>query len=150
MNTNNQKLKELLETRGRHNNESEERERQANVQINGLNGDLKMAKDEVKRFSSMVLQRESRYSHEAKKRDQEIAKLKDRLLKVMTVDTKLSATAMPSIEIVGSHVSKEGKTRGRWKNEANDQVSLFSMQKIFFNFAYEGQVDFMLLLSISR
>ena len=49
-----------------------------------LRSDLKMAKDEIKKLSSLVLNREGRYNHEVKKKDQELARLKERLLKAIS------------------------------------------------------------------
>ena len=41
------------------------------------------AKEEVRRLMSVLLQRESKYSHEIRRAEQENAKLKERLLKVI-------------------------------------------------------------------
>ena len=75
-----------------------------------------------------MLLRESRFIHEAKRRDQEIGKLKERLLKVMS-DAKQQhgRSSSPhygsmSIEIIGDLAEKpEGKSRGRWQNDFEDQ-----------------------------
>ena len=93
----------------------------ANTQIQS---DLKKAKDEIKKLSSTVLLRESRFIHEAKRRDQEIGKLKERLLKVMS-EAKQQGVAQygsMSIEIIGDLANKpDGKSRGRWQNDSEDQ-----------------------------
>ena len=93
----------------------------ANTQIQS---DLKKAKDEIKKLSSTVLLRESRFIHEAKRRDQEIGKLKERLLKVMS-EAKQQGVAQygsMSIEIIGDLANKpDGKSRGRWQNDLEDQ-----------------------------
>ena len=66
------------------------------ITIQQLQVDLKMSKDEVKRFSSMLLHRESRFTHDIKKKDQELGKLKERLLKVIS-ETKNGARNHVSI-----------------------------------------------------
>jgi hypothetical protein len=125
MHINAQKLRDLNEYKERQANDFEERERQACVLSQQLTAQLKMAKDEVKRFSAMVLHRESRYSHEAKKRDHEIAKLKERLLKIITENKVTGSSSHHNhvqIEVIGEPVAKpEGKTRGRWKNDTEEQ-----------------------------
>ncbi len=69
----------------------------------------------------MVLHRESRFNHEAKRRDQEIAKLKERFLKLMSEAKKNSCMQM-SIDIIGDLADKpDGLARGRWKNDTEDQ-----------------------------
>jgi hypothetical protein len=93
----------------------------ANTQIQS---DLKKAKDEIKKLSSTVLLRESRFIHEAKRRDQEIGKLKERLLKVMSEAKQQGVTqyGSMSIEIIGDLANKpDGKSRGRWQNDSEDQ-----------------------------
>ena len=123
MHGNTQRLRDLIEYKERQAHDAESKEKQAIVINHQLQTDLKMAKDEIKKLSSMVIHRESRFSHEAKKRDQEISKLKERLIKVMN-DTKQGSTqcANVSIEFIGDMVDKpDGKSRARWRNNAEDQ-----------------------------
>ena len=121
MNTNIQKLRDLIEYKERQANDSESRERQALIMNQQLQNELKMAKDEVKKFSSMLLHRETRYNHEAKRKEQEIAKLKERLLKVLTEAKSGHHRNHVSIEVIGDMIDKPGgKPRGRWKNEDED------------------------------
>ena len=96
MHCNSIKLKDLIDFKERQVNETDVRERQAQIAIQQLQVDLKMSKDEVKRFSSMLLHRESRFTHDIKKKDQELGKLKERLLKVIS-ETKNGARNHVSI-----------------------------------------------------
>ena len=123
MNHNTQRLRDLIEYKERQAHDAESKEKQALVINHQLQTDLKMAKDEIKKLSSMVLHRESRFSHEAKKRDQEICKLKERLLKVINETKQGSSTAGSlSIEIIGDLAEKpDGKSRARWRNDVEDQ-----------------------------
>lgn len=121
MHGNSQRLRDLIEYKERQAADSESRERQTLVMNQKQQADLKLAKEEIKKLSSMVLHRESRFNHEAKKKDQEIAKLKERLLKVIG-EAKQNSAPSVSIEIIGDMLDKpNGGTRSRWKNDAEDQ-----------------------------
>jgi len=75
--------KEALELRERAVAESNEKERQASEQVESGQQKLKVAKDEVRKLMSVLLQREAKYSHEIRRSEQEAARLKERLLKVL-------------------------------------------------------------------
>ena len=78
-----QRLRDVIEYKERQCSDLEAREKQAQAASQQSRGDLKVAKDEIKKLSSLVLNREGRYNHEAKKKDQELARLKERLLKAI-------------------------------------------------------------------
>lgn len=121
MHGNSQRLRDLIEYKERQAADSESRERQTLVINQKLQADLKLAKEEIKKLSSMVLHRETRFNHEAKKKDQEIAKLKERLLKVIG-EAKQNQVPSLSIEVIGDMLEKSnGMGRSRWKNDADDQ-----------------------------
>lgn len=116
----------MIEYKERQASDLECREKQAQESCTQFRNELKVAKDEIKKLSSLVLNREGRFNHEAKKKDQELCKLKERLLKVMSTETKQVGTTSSrqgiSIEVVGHWVEKaEGQTRGRWRTENEDQ-----------------------------
>ena len=90
------KLKDLLDYKDKQINEIDSKERQALLANQQIQLELKLSKEETKRFSSMLLHRESRFSHDTKKKDQEIFKLKERLLKVIS-ETKNGARNHVSI-----------------------------------------------------
>lgn len=119
-----QRLRDLIEYKERQAHAAENNEKQTMVANTQIQSDLKKAKDEIKKLSSTVLLRESRFIHEAKRRDQEIGKLKERLLKVMS-EAKQQGVAQygsMSIEIIGDLANKpDGKSRGRWQNDLEDQ-----------------------------
>ena len=96
MHCNSMKLKDLIDYKERQVNEADAKERQALLANQQLQVELKMSKEEVKRFSAMLLHRESRFNHDVKKKDQEINKLKERLLKVIS-ETKNGARNHVSI-----------------------------------------------------
>ena len=98
MHCNSMKLKDLIDYKERQVNEADAKERQALLSNQQLQVELKMSKEEVKRFSAMLLHRESRFNHDAKKKDQEINKLKERLLRVIS-ETKNGARNHVSIGI---------------------------------------------------
>ena len=79
MHSNAQRLRDLIDYKERQAADAESKEKQALIAAHQHQTDLKMAKDEIKRLSSMVLHRESRFNHEAKRRDQEIARVLDAL-----------------------------------------------------------------------
>lgn len=120
MQSNTQRLRDLIEYKERQAADAFSKEKQANLMNSQLQNDMKMSKDEIKKLSSMVLHRESRFNHEAKKKDQEIAKLKERLLKVIT-EAKQGFNSPMTIEITGDLAGKpEGAMRGRWRNDTED------------------------------
>jgi len=121
MHCNSMKLKDLLDFKDKQINEIDSKEIQALLANQQIQLELKLSKEETKRFSSMLLHRESRFSHDTKKKDQEIFKLKERLLKVIS-ETKNGAKNHVSIDIIGNLPEKiDGKGRSRWKNESEDQ-----------------------------
>ena len=121
--TNSQRLRDLIEYKERQASDLECREKQAQVSSTQFRNELKVAKEEIKKLSSLILNREGRFNHEAKKKDQELCKLKERLLKSMSTSSGTSSSRHGiSIEVVGQLVEKaEGQTRGRWRTENDDQ-----------------------------
>ncbi len=67
-------------------------------------------------------QKESQCSHELRKREQECAKLKDRLLRLL-VDKQGTTTGAPSIEVVpGAGGVRGRKGRAGWGTDTSAQV----------------------------
>lgn len=67
-----------------------------------------------------MIQRDAQYRHEMKRKDQDMCKLKDKLMKVLT--DKSGNNVLPMGIEIASLVSKSaGKSRGRWK--ASEKVS---------------------------
>ena len=125
-----QRLRDLIEYKERQATDLEGREKQAQVTCTQLRTELKVAKDEIKKLSSLVLNREGRFNHEAKKKDQELSKLKERLLKAMSAEAKQAGSWSSgaqgssqgiSIEFVGQLVDKPEGQRGRWRTENEEQ-----------------------------
>ena len=107
-----QRQREMLELRERAVAESSEKERQASEAMESGQSRLKGAKEEVRRLMSVLLQRESKYSHEIRRAEQEALKLKERLLKVLVEKGEGRGTGV-SLETSGTLPGARGP-RGRW------------------------------------
>ena len=107
-----QRQKEMLELRERAVAESCEKERQASEAMESGQSRLKGAKEEVRRLMSVLLQRESKYSHEIRRAEQEALRLKERLLKVLVDKGEGRGTGV-SLETSGTLPGARGP-RGRW------------------------------------
>ena len=77
------KQREEMEQRERMIAEAREQERQAGEAVEAGNLSLKAAKEEIRKLMSVLMQREAKYSHEIRRAEQEAAKLKERLVKVL-------------------------------------------------------------------
>ena len=75
--------RDQIEAKERHLAEAMERERQATVAAADYDSQAREAREQLRRMTSMAAERDSRFSHEVKRRDNEIAKLKERLLKLL-------------------------------------------------------------------
>ena len=78
-----------LETKERQISSMEEKERQSNNRILALQSQLKIATDECKRLSFYSTERENRYTHETKRMNNELSRLKEKLSKVLGEKTSL-------------------------------------------------------------
>ena len=107
-----QRQKEALQLRERAVAESSEKERQASEAMESGQSRLKGAKEEVRRLMSVLLQRESKYSHEIRRAEQEALRLKERLLKVL-VEKGEGRGCGVSLETSGTLPGGRGQ-RGRW------------------------------------
>ena len=79
----NSSCKSTIEIKDRQLGESKERERQCNVQILQSKSQLKEVSDECKRLSSVFAERDSRYSHDVKRIENETCRLKEKLSKML-------------------------------------------------------------------
>ncbi|KAG8014247.1 Afadin-and alpha-actinin-binding protein [Nibea albiflora] len=87
-----------------------ETERQLQLKIKTLQSCLKTEKDEVQKLQSIVASRASQYSHDAKRKEREAAKLKERLSQLL-VDRKDKKLAIDVLNCLGR---SDGK-RSHWK-----------------------------------
>ena len=110
-----QRQREMLELRERAVAESSEKERQASEAMETGQSRLKGAKEEVRRLMSVLLQRETKYSHEIRRAEQESARLKERLLKVLVEKGEGKGSGV-SLETSGSLPGPRGP-RSRWATE---------------------------------
>ncbi|KAL6491552.1 hypothetical protein MHYP_G00018970 [Metynnis hypsauchen] len=108
--TNNSRLKDQLEHTRRENSGLHEGERQLQLKIRTLQSCLKSEKEEVQKLQNIIASRATQYTHDAKRKERESAKLKERLnqLLVDKRDRKLA------IEMVNCVSRSDGK-RGLWK-----------------------------------
>ena len=81
--TNSSRQREELNHRERIIAETKEQGRQASEMAENGNLKLKAAKEEIRKLMSVLLQREAKYSHEIRRSEQETARLKERLVKVL-------------------------------------------------------------------
>lgn len=110
MQTNNSRLKDQLELSMREKSGLHETERQLQLKIKTLQSCLKTEKDEVQKLQSIIASRASQYSHDAKRKEREAAKLKERLSQLL-VDRKDKKLAIDVLNCLGR---ADGK-RSHWK-----------------------------------
>lgn len=106
----NSRLKDQLELSKRDNSGLHETKRQLQLKIKTLQSCLKTEKDEVQKLQSVIASRASQYGHDAKRKEREITKLKERLnhLLVDRKDRKIS------IDVLNNLGRSDGK-RSQWK-----------------------------------
>ncbi|XP_066537084.1 synovial sarcoma, X breakpoint 2 interacting protein a isoform X2 [Hoplias malabaricus] len=107
---NNSRLKDQLEHTRRENSGLHEGERQLQLKIRALQNCLRSEKEEVQKLQSIISSRASQFTHDAKRKERECVKLKERInqLLVDKRDRKLA------IEMVNC-VSRSDGRRGLWK-----------------------------------
>ncbi|TDH05859.1 hypothetical protein EPR50_G00126700 [Perca flavescens] len=110
MQMNNSRLKDQLELSIREKSGLHETERQLHLKIKTLQSCLKTEKDEVQKLQSIIASRASQYSHDAKRKEREAAKLKERLGQLL-VDRRDRKLAIDVLNCLGR---SDGK-RSHWK-----------------------------------
>ncbi|XP_062260125.1 synovial sarcoma, X breakpoint 2 interacting protein a [Platichthys flesus] len=110
MQMNNSRLKDQLEMSIREKSGLHETERQLQLKIKTLQSCLKTDKDEVQKLQSIIASRASQYNHDAKRKEREAAKLKERLGQLL-VDRKDKKLAIDVLNCLGR---SDGK-RSHWK-----------------------------------
>lgn len=106
----NSRLMDQLELSMREKSGLHETERQLQLKIKTLQSCLKTEKDEVQKLQNVIASRASQYSHDAKRREREHAKLKERLSQLL-VDRKDRRLAIDVLNCLGR---ADGK-RSQWK-----------------------------------
>ncbi|XP_062850667.1 synovial sarcoma, X breakpoint 2 interacting protein a [Trichomycterus rosablanca] len=107
---NNSRLKDQLEHTRRENSGLHEGERQLHLKIRTLQSCLKSEKEEVQKLQSIISSRATQYNHDAKRKERECTKLKERLNQLL-VDKRDKKLA---IELMNC-VSRSDGRRGTWK-----------------------------------
>ncbi|XP_041848536.1 synovial sarcoma, X breakpoint 2 interacting protein a [Melanotaenia boesemani] len=110
MQMSNSRLKDQLELSIREKSGLHETERQLQLKIKTLQSCLKTEKDEVQKLQSVIASRASQYSHDAKRKERESAKLKERLSQLL-VDRKDKKLAIDVLNCLGR---SDGK-RSHWR-----------------------------------
>ena len=105
-----------LEQRERTIAESREQGRQASEMVESGNAKLKAAKEEIRKLMSVLLQREAKYSHEIRRSEQESAKLKERLVKVLMEKGEGRGVGVNVITMTGP-VPGPRAGRSHWQTE---------------------------------
>ncbi|XP_059200982.1 synovial sarcoma, X breakpoint 2 interacting protein a isoform X1 [Centropristis striata] len=116
---NNSRLKDQLELSIREKSGLHETERQLQLKIKTLQSCLKTEKDEVQKLQSIIASRASQYSHDAKRKEREAAKLKERLSQLLVdrKDKKLDFCFLwfqLAIDVLNCLGRSDGK-RSHWK-----------------------------------
>lgn len=106
----NSRLKDQLELSIREKSGLHETERQLQLKIKTLQSCLKTEKHEVQKLQSVIASRASQYSHDAKRKEREAVKLKERLSQLL-VDRKDKKLAIDVLNCLGR---ADGKRR-QWK-----------------------------------
>ncbi|XP_057713961.1 synovial sarcoma, X breakpoint 2 interacting protein a [Corythoichthys intestinalis] len=110
MQMSNSRLRDQLELSLREKLGLHETERQLQLKIKTLQSCLKTEKEEVQKLQRIVASRASQYSHDAKRKEKESAKLKERLSQLL-VDRKDKRLAIEMLNCLGR---ADGK-RSHWK-----------------------------------
>lgn len=106
----NSRLKDQLELSMREKSGLHETERQLQLKLKTLQSCIKTEKEEVQKLQSIIASRATQYSHDAKRKERETAKLKERLSQLL-VDRKDKKLTMDVLNCLGR---SDGK-RGHWK-----------------------------------
>ncbi|XP_056118882.1 synovial sarcoma, X breakpoint 2 interacting protein a [Rhinichthys klamathensis goyatoka] len=104
------RLKDQLEHTRRENSGLHEGERQLQLKIRTLQNCLKSEKEEVQRLQSIISSRATQYSHDAKRKERESSRLKERLNQLL-VDKRDKKLAIE----VSNCVGRSDGRRGLWK-----------------------------------
>ncbi|XP_029309532.1 synovial sarcoma, X breakpoint 2 interacting protein a [Cottoperca gobio] len=128
MQMNNSRLKDQLELSIREKSGLHETERQLQLKIKTLQSCLKTEKDEVQKLQSIIASRASQYSHDAKRKEREAAKLKERLGQLL-VDRKDKKLALDVLNSLGR---SDGK-RSHWKTAKTTTSHEDEMYKSLLN-----------------
>ena len=110
------KQRDEIEQRERMIAETKEQERQASELVEAGNAKLKAAKEEIRKLMSVLLQRETKYSHEIRRAEQECVKLKDRLSKVLMEKSEGKGAGVNMMSMTGALPGGRG-TRAQWNTE---------------------------------
>nr|XP_057923138.1 synovial sarcoma, X breakpoint 2 interacting protein a [Doryrhamphus excisus] len=110
MQMSNSRLKDQLELSMREKSGLHETERQLQLKIKTLQSCLKTEKEEVQKLQNIIASRASQYSHDAKRKERESIKLKERLSQLL-VDRKEKKLAIDVLNCLGR---ADGK-RSHWR-----------------------------------
>ena len=110
------KQRDEMEQRERMIAEAREQERQAGEAVEAGNQKLKAAKEEIRKLMSVLLQREAKYSHEIRRAEQEAAKLKERLVKVLMEKGEGRGAGLGGVSMSGPLPGGRGG-RPQWNTE---------------------------------
>ncbi|XP_035375625.1 synovial sarcoma, X breakpoint 2 interacting protein a isoform X2 [Electrophorus electricus] len=130
---NNSRLKDQLEHTRRENSGLHEGERQLQLKIRTLQRYLKSEKEEVQKLQSIIASRATQYNHDAKRKERESAKLKERLNQLL-VDKRDKRLAIEVANCVGR---ADGK-RSLWKTSKMEARHEGEMYKALLS-DYEGR-----------
>ena len=112
--------KSMLDLKERQAAEREERERQAKVLLQNEEDHAIRLKEELRKLNSLMVDRDSRFTHEIKRKDREILKLKERLLKVLGERVQVVNGSQSSVEILYPLSRLGTGQRSKWKTDSSE------------------------------
>ncbi|XP_069952278.1 afadin- and alpha-actinin-binding protein B isoform X2 [Cherax quadricarinatus] len=98
--------------------DAQEKERQAVSVSKALASKLKAEKEEVRKLSSVLQQREVHHQHELRKKEIENNRLTERLHRLISGDR--SSELRPPSMTVSSTLARTNRSRAKWKTEASN------------------------------
>ncbi|XP_070974591.1 afadin- and alpha-actinin-binding protein-like isoform X1 [Oncorhynchus clarkii lewisi] len=138
----NSRLKDQLELYKREKSGLLETERQLQLKNKTLQNCLKTEKDEVQKLQSIIASRASQYSHDAKRKERESTKLKERLNQLL-VDKRDKKLAIDVLNYLGR---ADGK-RSQWKTGKVEARHEGEMYKSLLS-DYEGRQRALMLENV--
>ncbi|XP_045625539.2 afadin- and alpha-actinin-binding protein B [Procambarus clarkii] len=98
--------------------DAQERERQAVLVSKTLASKLKSEKEEVRKLSSVLQQREAHHQHELRKKEIENNRLREHLHRLVS-GNRLSELRHPGMTVSGT-LARPNRSRAQWKTEASN------------------------------
>ena len=129
--------KGVIELKERQVAEANERERQAVVALQEEQCSARDSREQLRKLQALLTEKDSRFGHEVKRKDQEILKLKDRVLKLLADKSQIHSN-ISSLEVSHLMAKPEGGSRGKWKSSEKREEDL--VQRVIDDYKEKQQV----------